>query len=78
MVALTNQRKKEVIEQTITFFVAVFFITTILHSFGMSWGILSVPVSLSKFLIVLSVIFSCYKFSFFIVKVITKVTFQER
>lgn len=78
MVALTNQRKKEVIEQTITFFVAVFFITTILHSFGMSWGILSVPVSLSKFLIVLSVIFSCYKLSFFIVKVIIKVTFQER
>ncbi|HIG8793861.1 hypothetical protein [Raoultella terrigena] len=78
MTLLSHQRKKEVIEQTLTFFIAVFLITTILHSFGLSWGVVTVPEWLSKLMIFICVIYACYKFSFSITQKAIAIILQKK
>lgn len=61
-------RKQEVARQVIAYFLAVLLLTTILSSVGESWGIVSIPVKMANILIGGCVIYSCYKFSYFIAR----------
>lgn len=67
-------RKQEVVRQLIAYFLAVFLLTTILSSIGESWGIISIPVDIAKILIGWCVIYSCYKFSYFIARVLLRMS----
>ncbi|VEC01070.1 Uncharacterised protein [Cedecea lapagei] len=63
-----KSKKKEVIYQVLAYFIAVLFITTVLHSIDQSWGIISIPSSLANIIVRICVIHSCYRLSLFLVK----------